>query len=188
MKTIIFACAVILFTSCSKGDINLNGSGSGWGSDWNLGGFNITGDTSNKVKADIDINGATSHISAVGLSAYFSRYALPQYSDSSITTISAFDSGWTRLLKLDLINIKTPGTYSFGHIPGGHNQEIRASYTIQNSNGNIGIDYYNDANVPSGSITITDLTNRHIQGSFSITCWNGTAAANIRNGSFTGNY
>ena len=176
MKTIIFVCFVILFSSCSKEDVN-------WGT-WDWGGFTITGDSSNKVKADVYVGGAVSHMSAVAFDAGFSRYVLTQYSDSSLTTITGNDAAF--YIKLDLVNIKTPGTYSFGPNPGGRNLEVRASCTRQGPGGSIS--YYNNSTVRSGTITIDNLSGNHIQGTFSVTCWNGTDAANITNGSFTGNY
>lgn len=180
MKTIIFACAVIFFTSCSKKDINLDVS------TWNSPVITITGDSSNKVKADIDVNGTTSHLSAVALQTSFSRYFMTLNVDSSIVTIYGRDTSIA--VQIDLINVRTPGTYKFGRNPA-YNQEVKASCFLHDPIGGYGtINYYNDANLLSGSITIDNFTSKHIQGSFTVTCLKGTAAANITNGNFTGNF
>ncbi len=175
MKTIFFALVIFFFTSCTKeGAIDLNNT------DWSFLAPPLIGDSSNKVKADIAAGGTNYQLSAVALNTSFTRYVLNPNSDSSTITIMAFQGN--AVLELDLINIKTAGTYPFGHNPG-HSEEVRASYSV-----NGGSFYNNDHNVLSGSITIDNLANKHIQGTFSVTCWDGTQAAYITNGSFTGNY
>ena len=178
MKTLFFALGIILFVSCTKNGFDLSGVS------WPNNNFTITGDSNNKVKADISVGGTNYPLSAVALNTVFSRYVLTQYTDSSIITIAGYDTN--NSLEINLINIRTSGTYSFGHIPG-NTHEVKAKCSVRNTNGYI-IYYNNDFNVLSGTITIDNITDKHIQGSFSVTCWNGTQAAGITNGSFTGNY
>jgi len=172
MKIILVAFAVFLFTSCSKNDMNLSNL------DLSIHLGTIPEDSNNKVKADVDMGGNITHLSTKGFGAGYSRYLMPLF-DSSSVVISASDSSTS--LQLHLINILAPGTYNFGPNPG-RSKEIKAYCYINNTSFN------NAANITSGTIKIDVFTAQKIEGTFSVTCWNGTQSVIITNGTFTGNF
>lgn len=170
MKTLIIAfITLFIISSCSKEKFYPSG-----GLYWT--GYTLIPDSNNKVKADISSIGLTiNHFSVSG--AFFTRYVWPT-GDSSIVTIEASNDSTS--IRIVLNDILTPGLYSFGHISGQH-KGIKATYTIS------GNQYNSNYEALSGSLIIDSLTTKRIKGSFSVTCWNGTQAADVTNGSFVGN-
>lgn len=179
MKTLIFASIVIFFTSCGKIEIDTSGWSSGWGSGYGWGSFTPIPDSNNIVKADIDSAGTIYHLSAVAFNANFGSWVKSLYTDSSSVMINGYNEKFN--LQIELVNILAPGSYSFGHTPG-IGREVKASCSIG------GIEYLNNYNIISGSIKIDTLTEKKIQGSFNVKCWNGTNSINITNGSFVGKF
>src|SRR5678809_809641 len=94
MKAIFFGCLVAVFASCSKPkfDFNMSISPDAFTEVYSWGDFRITGDSSNKVSADIVRGGISSQFSAIALNATFSRNVFTgSNDDSSVLSISAFD-------------------------------------------------------------------------------------------------
>ncbi|MEP6712294.1 MAG: hypothetical protein ABJA37_07765 [Ferruginibacter sp.] len=171
MKTVIFACIVIFFTSCGKDFGHLEGN-----LDW--GGYTIIPDSNNKMKADILIGGTNNQFLAAG--GYFTRYSWPT-GDSSIVSLSG-ESG-NMSIAIDMMDILKAGSYSFGHVIGQH----KGIKIICKMDQTTGIEYRNNYDVLSGSLKIDSLTTTRVKGSFNVTCWNGTNSVEITNGSFVGN-
>lgn len=176
MKAIIFAAVILVLISCGKPTFNLNWGSSNLNSAYTWGIYSNIGDSSNTIKAEIDADGRTESFSVAALATTFTNLVM---ADSNVITIYGVNNN--NSLQLDLINITTTGTYSFGHTPGNR-MEAKTSCAIG------GIAYYNDRNTLSGSLTIDTLTAHHIHGLFSVQVASGSKTALIKNGSFSGKF
>ncbi|MEP6676157.1 MAG: hypothetical protein ABJA78_13425 [Ferruginibacter sp.] len=170
MKILIFVCCIALLASCAKPDIHLTGFS------WGYGYGSINRDSTNKITADIT-GSSTAHFSAVANNTSFTKYVLTLYSDSSFVNISSNDS--TIILYIDLVNILSPGTYSFGR-NAANSKQIKAKCMMG------GIDYFNDSTALTGSIQIDSFTTKRIHASFNVKCWHGTQSVTINNGKLAG--
>ena len=177
MKNLFLVCLVILFASCTKSEIDFSGGPAG------VGGFTPKEDTTNKVQADIIAGGNTTHLAAKGFGTSFTRYVMTLI-DSSVVSISASDSVGS--LYINLYNILAPATYNFGLNPG-RGKEVKATYYKNQGPGNP-ITYINDASTTSGTIKITVFTDKKLEGTFSVTCWNGSQSVMVTNAVFTGKF
>lgn len=176
MKTITFICFIIFFTSCVKSDFG----------DWdNIVVPPLVMDSSFKVTADIfNSDGKVDSISSFGYYTYFERHDNITPGDGSSIYFEA-GNGYYVLLWIQLKNIATTGTYSFGHSANSP-KEARVLYTGWNRNK---VDsFFNDANTMTGTLTIDTLTTNRIMGSFNVRCWRDTQYVDIKNGIFAGSF
>ena len=170
MKILSIAFMTLLLISCKKNNNEIP-----------------AGDPNQRVSADINLAGSNSHLAATGNYTGFTKAVYPNsVTMINDTVITILGSVGTQELQINLGNVNSTGTYQFGQYPG--RSYLMARYTPNRVGFGGGDYYFNHSAVLSGTINITSFTATHIEGSFVDSCWNGTTAASITNGSFSGNF
>ena len=166
MKAIIFGSLIVFFAACTKPTFDVAIPNIDFTMEYTWGTGIFIAPAPGIVEADITANGITAPFSAfaANTSFYKSVYATNN-GDSTVISISSFDSTMSRGFQFSLANLPGIGTYNIDNIiyPGNNT-------------------------VLSGAVTIDTLTTNRIHAVFTITCGNGTQTVDIRNGVLAGDF
>ena len=182
MKAIIFGSLIVFFAACTKPTFDVAIPNIDFTMEYTWGTGIFIAPAPGIVEADITANGITAPFSAfaANTSFYKSVYATNN-GDSTVISISSFDSTMSRGFQFSLANLPGIGTYNIDNT-AGLRSAVMTSCTIDN------IIYPGNNTVLSGAVTIDTLTTNRIHAVFTITCGNGTQTVDIRNGVLAGDF
>ncbi|PWU03755.1 MAG: hypothetical protein C5B52_02835 [Bacteroidetes bacterium] len=173
MKLILVLATLFMFASCSKEPLI----------DFRLPPIRYTWDfpdysydvRSSQFEASIYSNTDTFFYFSTSFTNSFARTITDSVNNIGVVSISTFEG----IKKVDIsmnMNLE-PGTYSFGN-DVSNGREISAKYILDTTTYSSNTDFLN------GLIKIDTLTAKKIQGTFNVTCFNGSDSVVIKNGKF----